>query len=503
MPVLDVADVPSLVLLDADVRRGLPEQGAAWDEAARQLAYYEMRGATLIRPRPLETVADFAARPKVAIHLTRRVITELGKGLYASPPTRELADAAGRETLDAVYKASDVDALLQHADRMTWLQGTHAIQALPAMKPDRPVRLYPWRRDEYCSWALDDDPSEVWAVCVRSLFPARRQVRYQLWSAREVRTYWSDVGDTDVQRRSGRNLTFDPGASGEHGLGCLPFVLTHNEPPVCGHDTPGLGGPLADVCAVLDEQASDLAQSIRVHCIPTRYADNVAAMGDHVHRAEGLIDLVPHQREREARIFFVQPDLQVEQVWYHLSRLANQTLQDLDLPLTADVDALSNPESGVAIVVRRMPLIDLWRARQSRWKGTEQALSAVVLTVAGSFHKRPRLVNAARGELTVTYPEPQLPLPTPERNDADAWELEQGLTSRIRLVQERNGLTRTQAIERIRQTVEDLREEAELYADVRPAGAPDGTAGKQGDPAVDGNADGDGNADDDPIPGEG
>jgi hypothetical protein len=453
----------TLAMLDAELREGLACAVPAWSDAMRQLAYYEMRGAELIQPRPAETANDFAGRPKVAIHLTRRVITELAKGLYSCGPTRELASPAGQVLLDQVYAANHVDSLLQLADSMAWLHGVFAIQVWPTGRLDASIRLYPWRRDEFHVWCTEDDPTDVQAVCVRSLFEGRKQIRYQVWSDTEVRTYWTPVGDCDPIGRQSRILTFDPGASGVHGLGVLPFVFCHSTPPVVSFDTPGLGKPLAEISAVLDSQVSDLAQSIRTHCIPARYADNVASVAEHVHRPDTLIDLVAHDRTKEARIFFVQPDLAVEQVWYHLQRLANQTLQDLDLPLTADVDALSAPESGVAIVARRMPLIDLWTSRQTHWERHEAELARTTLIVAGNFHGRGDWRGAAAAPLTVTFPPPRLPLPTPERNEADSWELEQGLTSRIRITMTRYGLTRAQAVKRLQQTVEDLAEERAIY----------------------------------------
>jgi hypothetical protein len=234
------------------------------------------------------------------------------------------------------------------------------------------------------------------------------------------------------------------------------------------------------------------------------YGFNVATTGDRAAVAGEVVKVDASNRDRDPVLQFVQPDLQVDAVWAHVTKLVNQTLQDLDLPLTADVDALSSPESGVAIVARRMPLIDLWRARQERWKASEAELARVTLTVGGNAQGGQRgLLAAATAELEVVYPEPQLPLPTPERNTADEWELTQGLTSRIRLVMERRGCTREQAVEYLEQTIADLVEERDLYADAGlEPGTPDSAAGKDGQDADGDPAEDDLGDDEQPIPGE-
>lgn len=459
-------DQPSISIIESAIRRGLPDEAQRWLEAQRQLDYYECRGVDRIKPRPAETYDDFACRPKCTMLLTRRVINELSKGLYSAGPTRELPDVAGQAYLDQVLAQNHGNALLQEADALTWLQGVFAIQVSPTGRDSKPVRLYPWRADEFAVWLAEDDPSEVWAVSVRSLFPARRQVRYQLWTAEEVRTYWSEPGDVEPIGRGDRQVKFDPTMSAAHGLGGLPFVFCHNRPPVTEFWTPGLGKPVADANAVLDAQLSDLAQSIQTHCIPRCFSENVATVDPHVHRPGGLIDLIASDRSREGKVYYVQPDLQADEIWMHLVRYTNQVLTDLDLPLVANLEMQSGVESGVALVVRRMPLIQAWMKRQENWKTIESRLAQVILATAGQFYKKPELLRASMLDLAITYPEPQLPLPTPERNEADTWELANGLTSRIRVVQERYGLTRAQAVRWIEQTVEDIQEERDLYAPV-------------------------------------
>lgn len=454
---------PSLDTIEPEIRQGLPGEATRWLEAMRQLAYWEDRGADLIRPRPDESPADFECRPKLTAGLTRRAIGELAKGLYQPGPTRELSAPAGPVTwYDQTLTANQADSIWQTADAFAHLHGVFAIGCLPTGSEAMPVRLDPWRADEFAVWLADDDPRTPWAVCVRSLFSARRQVRYQAWTSEEVRTYWTEPGDTDAIGKQGRVCRIDPELSGPHTMGVLPFVFVHDSPPVCEFWTAGKGKALADADRVLDITMSDLAQAITAFCIPPTFVENAASVSRSVHRPGSFVELLAANRDKDVRVFHAQPDLQIEEVWHHVRAYANHVLQKLDLPLTVDLEATSGVESGVAIVARRMPLLQLWQARAVHFEGYERRLKEVVLQVGGSYFGRPDLTAAATADLLVEFPPPRLPLPTPDRNDADEWELTQGLTSRVRLMMERHGLTRKQALGRLRQIAEDTAEEGAI-----------------------------------------
>jgi hypothetical protein len=454
---------PTLAALHQEITQGCPSQAARWLEATRQLRYWQKRGADLVKQRPEEAADDFEYRPKVATLFVHQVISELAKGLYSPGPSRDLKGSGeARTAYDQILQQNGGNATFVVADQMAWLHGVYALQVSPTGNPDMPIRLDPWRADEFAVWLDDDDPRTPWAVLVRSVFEGRRQVRYQVWSADEVRTYWTEVGDVDpLGRGVGRTLKMDQSASVPHKLGCLPFVFIHNEPPVVEFWTPGLGQALADTEANMNMQASDLAQSVQAHCIPRMYAENVAQLSRLHHRAGDLLELQRQEQLQEAKIFAVQPDLQVEEVWAHIHNLGDQALTALGLPMTVSPRERAYAESGVALSIRRQPMLDLWKARQEVWKPAEERLAQIILQVRGAFygsHTHPDGVT-----LTLSYPEPRQPLPSPERNEADTWELEQGLTSRTRILMERKGLTREQAIEWQKQTLEDLKQEEALY----------------------------------------
>jgi hypothetical protein len=460
---------PSIAQLEPAVREGLPAFTRRWLEYARQLKYYNRQGEHLIRPRSGEDPTDYERRTKLSSRITYRVIEALGRGLYSPGPTRSTTPKGIQEWYEAVGEANHLDDLLGRVDKLAWLHGFAGIQVLPGTGP-KPVNFYPWRADEVAVFCSEDDPCCPWAVVTRSLFETRDRLRYQLWTDNQVRTYWSKQGDTEQLLPTGaRELAYDPAASGEHGLGCLPFAWAHNECPVDTFYTPGLGGSLADCNAAVDVRLSDLDQAIASFCIPRQYSRNVSSMAQFQHRPGDYIDLVGAAPDKDADVFFRQPEINVDQVWLHIRNYLNSTLADLGLPMLADVgDAQVLPESGIAIAMRDSDLVELWQARHPRFCRFEQDLFRVALTVAGSFHREAALLGAAQRPeaLEVVFPEPRIAMPTLDRDAQDQSSIEAGWKSRIMVLQERYGLTRSGALEKLRQIEQDKLDEAEIVAEV-------------------------------------
>jgi hypothetical protein len=61
-------------------------------------------------------------------------------------------------------------------------------------------------------------------------------------------------------------------------------------------------------------------------------------------------------------------------------------------------------------------------------------------------------------DLLLSWPEPRIPIPGPERDQSDAWEIGLGVKSRLAVAEERYGLTRAQALEHLKQVADDERE---------------------------------------------
>lgn len=76
--------------------------------------------------------------------------------------------------------------------------------------------------------------------------------------------------------------------------------------------------------------------------------------------------------------------------------------------------------------------------------------------VAGAYYDRADLWNAGLSlRLVLSWPEPEIPIPGPDRDAADRAELEMGLASRVQLLMRRRGITREQAVREIERIDED------------------------------------------------
>ena len=122
----------------------------------------------------------------------------------------------------------------------------------------------------------------------------------------------------------------------------------------------------------------------------------------------------------------------------------------------------------------------------------EECLAATALAVAGVWYGDARLIPAATDpELVVVWPEPRIPLPSPERNDSDAWELEQGLADPIEVLARRRGITLGQAEELAIEIAERRAKWSALMGEPTPpdpTGAPTDGQQQQQQPPGDPNA---------------
>ena len=152
----------------------------------------------------------------------------------------------------------------------------------------------------------------------------------------------------------------------------------------------------------------------------------------------------------------VQAELAVEAVWENLTRYMNTTLEDLDVPLVAVQSDASTDLSGIAIVAKHVPLLERTKERQPLFAIAETDLAGVVLVAAGNYYGQPQLALAGESvELDLVWPAPRFPLPTPERDLADTWELDNGVKSLVDVVAERQGSTHPAAKETIERVIAD------------------------------------------------
>jgi hypothetical protein len=158
----------------------------------------------------------------------------------------------------------------------------------------------------------------------------------------------------------------------------------------------------------------------------------------------------------EPKAEIVQAQLATVEVWENATRYANATLEDLDVPLVAIHSDASTDLSGIAIVAKHVPLLERTKERQPLFAIAETDLASVVLVASGNYYGQPQLALAGeKVELDLVWPAPRFPLPTPERDLADTWELDAGVKSLVDVVAERQGITHPAAKDTILRVIED------------------------------------------------
>lgn len=455
--IVPLETVPSLDALDEAIKAGLPAESGRWECAVANDDFYRLRNAGYLERREAEDDVDFLSRPKRTSKLTRRVIKVLTDQLYNPGPTRTMPGPAG-VFLDGVYRDTHVNNVMQKADRAATLNDVAAVQVEATGDPKRPIRVHLWKAQEFAVFTTDAEPCTPWAVVTRSiqtLPDGRRRRKYRVWSAAELRTYHTDAftgPETAGGTRADRDVTIEPNPY----PGCLPFTFVRNEPAdgECEFWTGGLGTALRECNAEIDRELSDLAQHVKEFLNPRGFARNVSASSRFLERVGGFTRLSPTAAAAQGEntlqpdVFYLQARLAVEEAWANLTRYADMTLEELDIPAaTVRADASTNL-SGVAIIAKQVPLINRTRSRHVPFAETEVELAGKVLAVAGLWYGRADLVAAANDpKLTCVWPEPQLSLPTPEQDAADEAELALGLTDPLELLARRRGVTIAQAQE--------------------------------------------------------
>lgn len=456
----------NLEYVDQQIRKGLPDQAQTWEQFNNELAYYLNEGHRKIPSRESEQAIDKQARPKLALHITHKVVNELAKGLYAHPgPCRKVTNSPEADLLfQAVAKEHRLNRVLHRVDKLTYLHGVCGVQVVPHLDsahkrrtgedrlkdPKCPVRFRVWPANQFTVWTEDCDPSCPWAVVTRSFIDGRE--RLQLWTDEFVRTYMAK-SKLLVSPVTSDQFDLDAASSGANPFGVIPFVFAHNEDATDEFWTPGLGHSLVNTCFYLDQVLSDLTQAVETFCIPEKYSRNLSVSTRMVHRPGDPMDLMERDPSKDADVFFRQPELAVEPTWMLIERTVNETLEGLDVPIRMSVDASNQPESGIALTIRRIPIIDKWRIRQDAFKHFECKLARLAASVAAASVvplNSQLLVLSQTLELEVDFPEYSFPIPSVEKDASDDWELQHGLTDEIQIMMERYNLTESQAIERFR-----------------------------------------------------
>jgi hypothetical protein len=172
----------------------------------------------------------------------------------------------------------------------------------------------------------------------------------------------------------------------------------------------------------------------------------------------------------EPEIGYLQAQLGVEAAWLDIQTFADNTLEELEVPLTIVRSDAAADFSGAAIIEKQVPLIEYTQARQGDFAETEKELAAKSLAVVSVFYAGGEGYAEAANDpqLVCVWPEPRPSIATSERNVADQWELDQGLADPIEVLARRRGLTLDQAEELARNIADRRKLWNEIMADVSP-----------------------------------
>ncbi len=473
----------SLDTIEDEIRAGMVLHADRLVAAFDCEEYYACRNSAYIQRRESEDWLDFVKRPKRTSKITAKVIKTLAKGLYSPGPTRRIKNGAGADAfLTTIYEQNNINALMKQADRRATLNGYCAIQASVTGRPEKPIILSLWGAHETVVYTWPGDPTDPWAVVtiVRETqtkgSQREQRLRYEAWSRDEHRTYltkWKDVPDQYTYVRDQYRSCFgveafftasesgEPAGSGKNPYGVVPFAFAHDEPVVADFYEGGLGNALRECNAEIDRELSDLAEHVRVFMDPDQFLTGVSTSWRNEKKAGRWRRLTPGldaagDSAKEPKAFIIQPDLAVQDVWEDATKYVNTTLEDLDVPLIAvHVDATAEI-SGIAVVAKHLPLLERTKERQPLFAIAEKGLASVTLMVAGMAYGKAELAAAAAEvDLELGWPTPAMPMPTPERDIADAWSMDQGEKSLVGVVAARAGMTLDQAKDAILAVIEE------------------------------------------------
>lgn len=469
----DSAPPDSIDAIEQLILKGLPDEHERLRVALVNKNYYDLKGWKHLGYHETETEFDKASRPHRCVGFLRKVIRTMCR-VYSPGPGRRVEDSDEADTAIAeIFEQEHANERLKEAERFAMLNKCSMIQVVATGEPDRPIRLQTLGAHEFAVWCSDKEPDEPWAVCTITVI-SRSVTRYQLFTADEVRTYLATTqqgGKANEAPRVQRDTT--PGANGLNPYRTLPFVPVHHERPCGGFwDTVDVGDFLRRANWNIDRELSDLGNHVKLFMDAILYGWNIPVDWRPVIRP-GVPVIIPRQfntvNSPDPMLGFMQPQLAVEQVWQDARNVADQVLTDLELPLSTARGEATTVESGIALIVEQTPLLHYLTERQPYFTEVETELVRVVLLVLGYYYARPGLVAVANSlRYTALWPEPVIPIPLPERNESDAFELENRIMSPIQLVSRRLKLTREQAVEHLQQVALDLNEYNDIMAGVEP-----------------------------------
>ncbi len=456
-----------------EVERGLPNERQHLAAAEQRQNFFDYDGdrwESLFK-RDAESSFDFQGRPHRPSGFLRMCVEVLTEHLYSPGPSRTWTDPTGQDLLDRVYADNLVDTILGEADVLSTLNQAAAIQ-IDAGEGDfetAPITYRVWGKEQFVAWPDPDDPRKPAAICTRDLYDLR--TRYRLWSDTEVWTYYTKRGDGTSGGRVAHLESREP-----HDYGCLPFTLVHYKLPVRDFDVSCPGEFLHKAEVRIDNRLNFLDESIQKHLNPIPVAEGVDAAWKPTLEPMRFIrmplsnpTIAPdggYAPGQYARLYFLQPQVDVAGAWADLSSYINQALRAARVPISAAlIDEQPGVISGIALILAEAPLFKRARKRHGIFAVYEQDLARRTLLCAGSHYGRPELVASARsGRMVLGWPQPTIPVPTSDTLDLLKDEVASGFKSLVSAVGQWYGIGHDDAVELLKQ----IKRDNDLVASIFP-----------------------------------
>ncbi len=462
-----------------EVESGLRNHRPRLAAAIENQAFYDLESDRYQPRREAETEFDFAGRPHRQSGFVQQAVDRLCEHTYNPGPLRTVVgDGLADSLLAQVYETAHIDCMMIHAEAQATLNDVCAIQVRCTNDPDRPVDLQLWGGDEFTVFTDPDDPRKPFGVVTIDRYNER--TRYRLWFEDEVRTFFTDQYSSN--RTSGARVARETMTAEKNTYGCIPFAFVHYRAPVRQFWTPGPGTFLRKAELRINDRLSEIDELIMKYSRPIGVFKNVSptfnpeigpsrflrlCRGGTGYTGEGFAD------GGEPTAEYLQARLEIESIWMDLEKFMKQVATAVNLPYTALELEYSNAASGISLIIQSAPLLTRARQRRPIFQMAETYLAKVILTACGHHYGHTELLEQVpQLKLLLAWPEPRVPIPGSDRNKCDEWEIRVGIKSRINVCMERYGLSRSQALEHIKQVAHDEEETAGITLDRQEPAAP-------------------------------
>lgn len=418
------------------------------------------------------------------------LVGTLAADLYCHGPARTIVDnPAATGWLNATYKASATDALLQSADCWGAVSQIAAVQAMATVDPSRPVRHVLWPAHQLYVWDSLDEPLTAAAVATVDRWDEARRLR--LWTPETYSEYRTDkLGPLQTAGGTAYRLV----SKAPNPFGLIPFAFVHYNFPTTEFWSGGPGDAFRELNDYINFALTDVGDSLRYCAKPVVKLKNVRTgwrpttpvqPGD-MWNLPGDVDADGMAQEPDAEYF--QCDLGfVDAHWSDIQNYLDHSMQCADVPPAAFRLTQDSARSGLSIVAERMPLVARAERRQRPAGYYERDLAkvtcavgakhlgnnAAVLTAAGVKVPVSKLAEAAANpDLSLRWPSMKPKLTGEAANSEDEFRLANRMKSRTQILIERDDMTREEAEAYLEQTAKDLGREAELVPEPEPEADP-------------------------------